>query len=155
LPTYLRGEFRPDVDEMNCPVFQTSRLFGLWVAPDLAEPTRSVPFLLQGGLGMPDREYYVSTARDMVQTRDGYRKHVEAILGLARLQAAAKRAARVLDLETKMATVHATRLESLEVKNANNPWPRAEWAKRAPGMDWTRFFQAAGLTEHTVVFAWQ
>jgi len=154
LATYLGEELRADVDAMDCTVFQTSRLFGLWVAPDLAEPTRSVPFLLQGGLGMPDREYYVSTARDMVQTRDGYRKHVEAILGLAGLQDAAKRAARVLDLETKMATVHATRLESLEVKNANNPWPRAEWAKRAPGMDWTRFFQAAGLTEQPVVFAW-
>ena len=154
LATYLGEELRADVDAMDCTVFQTSRLFGLWVAPDLAEPTRSVPFLLQGGLGMPDREYYVSTARDMVQTRDGYRKHVEAILGLAGLRDAAKRAARVLDLETKMATVHATRLESLEVKNANNPWPRAEWAKRAPGMDWTRFFQAAALTEQPVVFAW-
>jgi putative endopeptidase len=50
--------------------------------------------------------------------------------------------------------VHATRLESLEVKNANNPWPRAEWAHRAPGLDWARFFAAAGLGGQAVVFAW-
>src|SRR5689334_12097850 len=145
LATYLGDELRADVDAMDCTNFQTSRLFGLWVAPDLAEPTRSVPFLLQGGLGMPDREYYVSASPSMVETRARYSAHVEKILGLAGIKNAAKRAARVVDLETKMANVHATRLESLEVKNANNPWPRGEWAKRAPGLDWNRFFQAAGL----------
>ena len=140
LATYLGEELRADVDAMDCTSFQTSRLFGLWVAPDLATPTRSVPYLLQGGLGMPDREYYLSTAPTMVETRDKYRAHVETILTLAGIKDAAKRAARVVDLETKMAQVHATRLESLEVKNANNPWPGPSWAKRAPGLDWTRFF---------------
>ena len=154
LATYLGEELRADVDAMDCTSFQTSRLFGLWVAPDLATPTRSVPYLLQGGLGMPDREYYLSTAPTMVETRDKYRAHVETILTLAGIKDAAKRAARVVDLETKMAQVHATRLESLEVKNANNPWPRAEWAKRAPGLDWTRFFQAAGLAGQPVVVPW-
>ncbi|HZW89866.1 MAG TPA: M13 family metallopeptidase [Myxococcaceae bacterium] len=154
LATYLGEEVRADVDAMDCTNFQTSRLFGLWVAPDLDVPTRSVPYLLQGGLGMPDREYYLDTAPAMVETRDKYRVHVETIFKLAGIKDAAKRAARVVDLETKMARVHATRLESLEVKDANNPWPRSEWAKRAPGLDWTRFFRAAGLAEQPVIFAW-
>jgi len=154
LASYLGDELRADVDAMDCTNFQTSRLFGLWVAPDLAEPTRSVPFLLQGGLGMPDREYYVSSAPSMVETRAKYRAHVEKILELAGIQDAARRAGGGVDLETKMAKVHATRLESLEVKNANNPWPRTEWVKRAPGLDWDRFFKAAGLGEQPVVFAW-
>ena len=65
------------MDAMDCTSFHTSRLFGLWVAPGSATPTRSVPYLLQGGLGMPDREYYLSTAPTMVETRDKYRAHVE------------------------------------------------------------------------------
>ena len=154
LATYLGEELRADVDAMDCTSYQTSRLFGLWVAPDLDAPTQSVPYLMQGGLGMPDREYYVSTAPTMVETRAKYRAHVEAILKLAGIRDAARRAGRIVDLETKMAQVHATRLESLEVKNANNPWPRAEWARRAPGLDWVRFFKAAGLAEQPVVFAW-
>ena len=90
LATYLGEELRADVDAMDCTSFQTSRLFGLWVAPDLATPTRSVPYLLQGGLGMPDREYYLSTDPTMVETRDKYRAHVETILTLAGIKDAAQ-----------------------------------------------------------------
>jgi len=154
LATYLGEDLRADVDAMDCTTFHTSRLFGLWVAPDLNAPARSVPYLLQGGLGLPDREYYLSTAPKMVETRERYRAHVEAVLGLAGIEEATRRAAGLLALETKMAQVHATRLESLEVKNANNPWPRTEWARRAPGLDWARFFAAAGLDGQPVLFAW-
>ncbi len=103
LATYLGEELRADVDAMDCTNFQTSRLFGLWVAPDLNAPARSAPYLLQGGLGLPDREYYLSTAPKMVETRTRYRAHVEAVLSLARIKDAARRADRILALETKMA----------------------------------------------------
>ena len=154
LATYLGEDLRADVDAMDCTSFQTSRLFGLWVAPDLNAPARNVPYLLQGGIGLPDREYYLSADPAMVETREKYRAHVEAVLTLAGIKDAKSRAARVLALETKIAQAHATRLESQEVKNANNPWPRAEWARRAPGLDWARFFAAAGLGAQPVVFAW-
>jgi len=154
LATYLGEELRADVDAMDCTSFHTSRLFGLWVAPDLGAPERSVAYLLQGGIGLPDREYYVSSNPKMGEAREKYRAHVEALLGLAGIKDAKTRAARVLALENKMARVHATRLESLEVKNANNPWPRTEWARRAPGLDWTLYFAAAGLGEQPVIFAW-
>ncbi len=154
LATYLGEELRADVDAMDCTSFQTSRLFGLWVAPDLNAPARSVPYLLQGGLGLPDREYYLSTSPKMAETREKYRAHIEAVLALAGIKDAATRATRVFALETKMAQAHATRLESLQVKDANNPWPPSEWTRRAPGLDWARFFAAAGLGAQPVVFAW-
>ncbi|HTS83430.1 MAG TPA: M13 family metallopeptidase [Myxococcaceae bacterium] len=154
LATYLGEELRADVDAMDCTGFQTPRLFGLWVAPDLNAPARSVPYLLQGGIGLPDREYYLSPAPKMVETRERYHAHIAAVLGLARIGDAPRRADRVFALETKIAQAHATRLDSLEVANANNPWPRTEWSRRAPGLDWTRFFAAAGLDAQPVVFAW-
>jgi putative endopeptidase len=154
LATYFGEQLRADVDAMDCTDFHTSRLFGLWVAPDLNAPAQSAPYLLQGGLGLPDREYYLSTSPKMVETRTRYRAHIEAILRLAKVSDAARRADRIFTLETRIAQAHATRLESLEVKDANNPWPRAEWSRRAPGLDWNRFFGAAGLDAQPVVFAW-
>ena len=153
LATYFGEELRADVDVMDCTSFQTSRLLGLWVAPDLNAPTRSVPYLLQGGIALPDREYYLSSAAKMVEIRAKYRAHIAAVLGLADVKDASRRADRVLALETKIARAHATRLESLEVKNAR-AWPRAEWARHAPGLDWARFFTSAGLEAQPVVFAW-
>src|SRR4029077_401248 len=116
--------------------------------------TRSVPYLLQGGINLPDREYYLSKAPKMVDTRKKYRAHVEAVLALAKVKDAARRADRILALETKIAQAHATRLESLEVKDANNPWSHAEWSRRAPGLDWNRFFAAAHLDTQPIIFAW-
>ena len=62
-----------------------------------------MPYLLQGGLGMPDRDYYVSTSPKMAALRDGYKRHVAAMLELAGFAEAAARAAAIVDLETKMA----------------------------------------------------
>ncbi|HEX2309779.1 MAG TPA: M13 family metallopeptidase N-terminal domain-containing protein, partial [Vicinamibacterales bacterium] len=56
----LGEDLRADVDPLNNTDFHTDRLFGLWVSPDLHEPARNAPYLLQGGLDLPDREYYLS-----------------------------------------------------------------------------------------------
>ena len=153
LATYLGEELRADVDAMDCTQFHTTRLLGLWVAPDPEAPARNTPFLLQGGLGLPDREYYLSDEPEMAATRARYRAHVEAVLRLAGLQDTARRAEGVLDLETKIARAHATRRESVEVKMAR-AWPPTEWVRQAPGLDWARFFKAAGLDQQRIVAAW-
>src|SRR6185369_502212 len=59
LARLIGGTLRADVDVLNATNFYTDHLFGLWVAQDLNDPSRYSPFLLQGGLGMPDREYYL------------------------------------------------------------------------------------------------
>ena len=59
LSRVLGGTLRADVDALNATNFYTDNLFGLWVAQDFNDSTRYVPFLLQGGLDMPDREYYL------------------------------------------------------------------------------------------------
>ena len=49
-----------DVDPLNSTNFQTANLLGVWITQGLTDPAHSVPYLLQGGLGMPDRDYYLS-----------------------------------------------------------------------------------------------
>jgi putative endopeptidase len=154
LATYVCGDLRADVDALNATNFHTDRPFGLWFAADLAEPARYAAFLLQGGLGMPDRDYYVDKSPDMEKIRASYLAHIETMMTLAKIPDAKAKAARVFALERKIAGVHATRTESVDVKRANNPWKREEFSTQAPGLDWTACFDAAGLKHVPQVIVW-
>jgi predicted metalloendopeptidase len=155
LAAYLGGSLRADVDVLNSTNLYTEHLFGLWVAKDLDDPSRYSPFLLQGGLGMPDRDYYVNDSPHMADMRKHYQAHVASVLELAGDKDAARKAAAIFALELKIAAVHATRQESEEVKRGDNHWTRAELAGHAPGIDWNRFFDAAGLRLQTEFVVWQ
>jgi putative endopeptidase len=150
----LGSDLRVDVDPLNNTSFQTDHLFGLWVSPDLNAPQHNTAYLLQGGLGLPDREYYVNRSAPMAELRAKYQAHIAAIFKLAGISDGETKAGRILALETKMARAHATRAESLEVKRANNPWRREEFTQRAPGLDWADFFDAAGLGAQPVIVVW-
>jgi predicted metalloendopeptidase len=151
----LGGTLRADVDVLNATDFDTDNLFGLWVAQDLDDPTRYAPFLLQGGLEMPDRDYYLSPAPRMVEIRDKYKAHIASVLKLAAIADPERKAGRILELETKIAQVHATREETEDVKKGNNHWTKAELARRAPGLDWDAFLAAAQLEKQPVFVIWQ
>ncbi len=151
----LGEELRADVDPLNATNLHTDRLFGLWVSPDFNAPSRYAPYLLQGGLGLPDRAYYLDTSARMTDIRAKYQAHIAAILTLAGIPDGEAKAARILALEVKMAQAHVTREESADVLKANNPWKRTEFATRAPGLDWGAFFAAAGLDKQAVVIVWQ
>jgi putative endopeptidase len=155
LAQFLGEELRADVDPLNATNLQTDRLYGLFVSPDLNAPGRRVPYLLQGGLGLPERTYYLDASARMADVRAAYQVHIERVLTLAGIHGGKAKAARILALETKMAAVHASRADSEDVLKANNPWKRVEFTTHAPGLDWTTFFEAAGLDRQEVVFVWQ
>src|SRR5256885_17178063 len=93
LARFLGSTLRADVDALNSTNFYTENLLGLWVAQDLDDRSQYSPFLLQGGLGMPDRSYYVDTSSAMAAIRDKYHAHVAAMLGLSTAADPAKEAA--------------------------------------------------------------
>src|SRR5215468_10766409 len=131
----LGGNLRADVDPLNATNFQTENLLGLFVSQALMDPDHNTPYLLQGGLGLPDRDYYISKSPQMAELRKQYQAHIQAMLKLAGVDDAATRAARIFALETKIAGVHATRTESANVTLAQS-WKREELSQKAPGMDW-------------------
>lgn len=155
LATYLGTTLRADVDVLNASNFDTDNFFGLWVAQDLSDPSRYSPFLLQGGLEMPDRDYYLDPSPRMAETRDKYKAHIAAMLTAAGVADAAGKAPRIFDLEKRIAQAHATRVETEDVKKGNNHWKRAEFVKRAPGLDWNAFFAGARLDKQETVVVWQ
>jgi putative endopeptidase len=153
---HLLGEgLRADVDPLNATQFHTEWLFGLFVSPDFNAPGHYAPYLLQGGLGLPDRAYYLDASARMTDIRAKYLAHIAAILTLAGVPDGEAKAARILALETRMAQAHVSREESSDVLKANNPWKRTEFATHAPGLDWGAFFAAAGLDKQAVVIVWQ
>ncbi len=155
LARYLGTTLRADVDVLNATNYYTDNLFGLWVAQDMDEPTKYAPFLLQGGLGLPERSYYLDPSESMASIRAQYLAHVTAMLKLVGLADPEKRAAAVVDLETRMAKVHASREESGDVLKGNNHWTRADFTTKAPGLDWEAFFGTAELQRPQVFVVWQ
>ena len=155
LSRYLGGQVRADTDPLNSTNFYTENLFGLFVAQGLEDPSKNVGYLMQGGLGMPDREYYLAADKDMAANRAAYQKYIAAILKQAGDADADKQAKAIFDLEMKIAKAHANVIDSQDIHKANNPWALADYAKNAPGIDWTAFFDAATLNGQQILFAWQ
>ena len=155
LARVLGGTLRADVDVLNATNLYTDNLFGLWVAQDLDEPTRYVPFILQGGLDMPDRAYYLDPSPRMTGIRAKYRAHIASVLSHAHVPDAQARAARIFDLEHRMAEAHGSREDTADVKKGNNHWTRKQFDKAAPGLDWQEYFTAAGLGQQQDFVVWQ
>ncbi|MBV8379320.1 MAG: M13 family metallopeptidase [Paucibacter sp.] len=151
----LGATLRADVDALNSTQFHTGNLFGLWVAQGLDDTRHYVPYLLQGGLGLPDRAYYLDDNPHMAALREQYQAYIAAQLARAGFDDAAGRAARVMAFETRLAQSHVSREDSEEVQKANNHWTLNDFAAKAPGLDWAEFFKAAGLGDQRRFMVWQ
>ncbi len=150
----LGSTLRADVDPLNSTNFFTENLFGLWVSQGLHDPEHYQPYLLQGGLGMPDREYYIDKSPKMAALRAKYQQHIAAVFKLAGWKDANKRAARVFDLERKIAMSHAKREDSEDIGKADNAWAAKDFATKASGMDWAAYFDGAGLSSQASINVW-
>jgi putative endopeptidase len=155
LAAFLGTTLRADVDAINNTDLYTPNLLGLWVAQDFDDPSRYSPFLIQGGLDMPDREYYLDTSPHMAEVRDKFRLHVARVLKLAGITDAEMRAGRILKLESRIAEAHVSRADSEQVDKANNHWRAGDFAVKAPGLAWKEFFDAAGLGAQQQFVVWQ
>jgi putative endopeptidase len=116
------------------------------VSIDAKRPSRYLPSLDQGGLGLPDRDYFLVDANaGFVKARAAYKTHLAAMFRLAGLSEPEARAGRVYALEERIARTHWTREASRDADKRYNLWTRAEFATKAPGLDWTAFLSAAGF----------
>ncbi|MES2405668.1 MAG: M13 family metallopeptidase [Pseudomonadota bacterium] len=155
LTRVLGSRLRADVDPINATNFHTSHLFGLFVTKGLEEASTQIPYLLQGGIAMPSRDYYLSQDPHMKDARDKYKTYVAALLKQAGIADADKQADAVIALETKIAQAQESLVMSEDVHKANNLWPVAAFSKKAPGLDWNAYFKAAGLDGIKQIDVWQ
>jgi putative endopeptidase len=160
LSAYLGATLNTEVDGLTS---NADHVFGLWVNQGFEDSRHYLPHLWQGGLGMPDRDSYIDSSPKAAELRAQYQAHIAAILKLADTVAGPlaaiadrnTRAARVLMLETQIARSHAPGADAADVFKQNNPWKRADFAVKAPGMDWDAYFRAAGLAGQSDFIVWQ
>jgi len=154
--SYALGKsLRADVDALNNTNFHTANLFGLWVAPGFNDSDHYAAYLLQGGLQLPDREYYLADSEHMKKIRSAYEAHVSAMLKLAGFSDTDARAKRILELEHAIAEKHRSLAENEDIHKANNTWSQVDFTSNAPGLEWAEFFRGAGLTNQASFIVWQ
>jgi predicted metalloendopeptidase len=145
LSRVLGEQVRADVDPLNATNFYTENLFGVFVTQGLATPGEVLPYILQGGLGLPEREYYLASDAEMATLRTQYRAYIEQLLTAAGIADARAKAQRIYNLEMQIARAHVSRAESENMAGSATVWTRAELQQRAPGIDWDAFLAAAQL----------
>src|SRR5579864_1945687 len=146
---------RSDVDPLNNTNYHTDNLFGLWVAPGFSDSEHYTSYLLQGGLQLPDREYYLSDTDRMRDLRTKYRAHISNILKLAGFTDTDARAGRILELEHAIAEKHVSLADNEDIHKANNTWKPSDFGAKAPGLDWAEYFRGAGLEKQATFIVWQ
>ena len=153
---YALGQsMRADVDALNNTNFHTNHLFGLWVAPGFNDSEHYGAYLIQGGLQLPDREYYLSTSDRMKEARAKYQTHVSMMLKLAGYTDTDARAEKIIALEHAIAEKHWSLADNDDIHKANNEWKQADFPKNAPGLDWAEYFRGAGLQKQSSFIVWQ
>jgi endothelin-converting enzyme/putative endopeptidase len=151
----LGETLRADVDALNNTNYHTPNLFGLWVAPGFNDSDHYTGYLMQGGVQLPDREYYLSDAESMGKVRSQYATHVAVMLKLAGFSDPEMRAKNIIELENSIAKTHRTLAENEDIHKANNTWKREDFSTKAPGLDWTEYFNGAGLSHVESFIVWQ
>src|SRR5262249_942669 len=122
--------------------------FGFRVAQDPKESTRYIGIFNQGGLGLPDRDYYLKDDPKSKELREAYRAHVVRVLELVgdAPDAAKAEADGILALETKLAQASITRVENRDPQKTYNKRTLAAMNAEAPGFDFAKFLTALGAT---------
>jgi putative endopeptidase len=155
LSAALGATVRADTDALNNTNFHTPNILGLWVAPGFQDSDHYAPYLMQGGIELPDRDYYLEQSPHMKQVRAKYIAHMTAMFRLAGVNNPAQRAQRVLALETAIARSQLALEECEDIHRANNLWQASDFAAKAPGLDWPAFFNSAGLSSQKSLYVWQ
>ena len=130
---------------MASPSISAGAIFGYGIGIDDKNPGNYSLNLTQAGLGMPERDYYLSDDAALVKTREAYRKYLADMLALAGLDDAPARADRILAVETQIARAHWTRADRRDADKTYNPMPVAELKKLAPTFPWDTFLAETGV----------
>jgi putative endopeptidase len=117
----------------------------LQTQPDFKDPTIYAPLTWQGGLGMPDRDYYLKDTERFAKARAAYITYVQTMLALSGDKQAAKHATAVAALERKIAEIQWAKEANRDPVKTYNPMTLKELAAKAPGVDWKAFIDAGEM----------
>ena len=145
IPALIAGLNR-DVATVNAYGLASNAPVGINIHQDNKDATKYVADFQQGGLGLPDRDYYLKDDDAKLKgIRAEYRKHIEKMLGMAGDKNAAANADQILALETSIAKIEWDKVALRDPVKAYNKEEIAKLGQLAPGFDWDAFTDAAGI----------
>lgn len=119
--------------------------FGSYVHDDAKDPEVYAAYLFQGGLGLPDRDYYLE---DRFKTQKAaYQAYIAKMLSLEGWEKPEEHAAAIVAMETEIAKASWTRAERRDDDKTYNPFEIAKLQAYAPGFNWTAFMKGANLSK--------
>jgi putative endopeptidase len=130
---------------MASPRISAGAIFAYGIGIDDKHPSNYSLNLVQAGLGLPDRDYYLVDNPDLVKIRDAYRKYLADMMTLGGLSDAAARADRVMALETEIAKVQWSRADRRDADKIYNPMLVADLRRLAPEFPWDAFLKETGI----------
>jgi putative endopeptidase len=128
---------------------------GAGVQQDLKNNTVYAVYVGQGGLGLPDRDYYLKDDPKFAEARTKYVTYIGDMMKLAGQPDPQGAAQRIYDLEKQIAEVHWERAELRQVEKGYNPVMVADLAAKMPGFDWKTMLDAQGVGSQTRVIVGQ
>lgn len=138
----LFGEFiRMDIEDP----------FAYYVDRDRGDTRRSLFYFWQGGLGLPDRDYYLKDDEKFAAIREAYVDYAATLLGLSGHTDAAEAARRIMGLETRLAEIHWPQEKLRDRIATYNLTDREGLEAMAPGFDWAVYLASAGLGDQQQV----
>ena len=128
-------------------------LFGFGSNQDFADSSQVIAFATAGGLGLPDRDYYVKTDAKSQETRQKYVEHVQKMFGLLGEQPALAKthAQTVMDIETALAKVSLTRVEKRDPYKQFHKMTPAELQALTPAFQWPVYFKTSNVPESPMI----
>ncbi len=126
--------------------YRVSPLFDFYVEQDLKNSEQQVPYLSQGGLGLPDRDYYLKTDSESVKIRKEYIQHIANMFKLLgdQSETAENEAQNIMNLETKLAKVSLTNIQQRDPYAVYHKYTLQELNKLTPEFNWTNYFDKIG-----------
>jgi putative endopeptidase len=127
--------------------------FGIGVLSDLKNSKKIAVYLNSGGIGLPERDYYVNNDEKSKETREKYKIHLTNLFKLSGVpeDKAAADAAKVLALETQLAKSMLTKEQSRNPTIQYNPKTLAELSKITPSVNWAAYFSDLKINEDTII----
>jgi len=126
---------------------------GIGLQQDLKNNSVYAAYVGQGGIGLPDRDYYLEAKFEPIRAK--YVEHLTNLFRLAGISDPDARAKRVFDLEKQIAETHWTRVQSRQTEKLYNPKSLAELAQMTPGFDWPTYLEGTGFAGQTRVIVAQ
>jgi len=119
--------------------------FNISVYTDFKDPTKYTLITWQGGLGLPEREYYLASDAKMADIRKKYVAHVEKMFQLTNMPNAAQSAATIMALETKLAAQHMKKEDTRDIVKLYNAYAVKDLKTLMPDFNWSAMLKSAGV----------